>query len=167
MINKYELSTNYYNKFMEKQLLLSFRMVYWNNPLEKEVEEHSWCQFHQHFKRTYKSLFSSFSLLWVWLWTNFCTKNAHLKCWWNWRQPINEKSNDCGAVGCFLAGIRVIISKKSNFYSPLGPTFNKHNFSHFLPLIYSNSLFLLSRLFPFPFYGCCVSIFFCKHSVFI
>jgi len=22
----------------------------------------------------------------VWLWTNYCTKNAREKCWWNWRQ---------------------------------------------------------------------------------
>ncbi len=21
-----------------------------------------------------------------WLWMNFCTKNARVKCWWNWRQ---------------------------------------------------------------------------------
>ncbi len=32
----------------------------------------------------YKSLLISFSLLTVWLWTNFCTKNALVKCWWNW-----------------------------------------------------------------------------------
>ncbi len=27
-----------------------------------------------------------FSLLIVWLWTNFRTKNAFVKCWWNWLQ---------------------------------------------------------------------------------
>jgi len=32
----------------------------------------------------YESLLSSFFLLRVWLWTNFRTKNAHVKCWWNW-----------------------------------------------------------------------------------
>ncbi len=32
----------------------------------------------------YKNLLSSFSLLRIWLWTNFCMKNAGLKCWWNW-----------------------------------------------------------------------------------
>ena len=25
-----------------------------------------------------------FSLLRVWLWTNFRTKNARVRCWWNW-----------------------------------------------------------------------------------
>ncbi len=33
---------------------------------------------------SYKSLLSSFSLLRVWLWTNFHTKNARVKQWWNW-----------------------------------------------------------------------------------
>jgi len=37
---------------------------------------------HAHF--LYKSLLSSFSLLWVWLWTNFRTKNSRVKWWWNW-----------------------------------------------------------------------------------
>jgi len=32
----------------------------------------------------FESLFSSFSLLRVWLWANFRTKNLHVKCWWNW-----------------------------------------------------------------------------------
>ncbi len=39
---------------------------------------------HGHF--LYKSLLSSFSLLRVWLWTNFRTKNVYVKCWWNWPQ---------------------------------------------------------------------------------
>jgi len=34
----------------------------------------------------YKSLLSSFSLLRIWLWTNFRTINARVKCWWNWPQ---------------------------------------------------------------------------------
>jgi len=33
---------------------------------------------------SYKSELSSFSLLRDWLWTNFCTKNARVKWWWNW-----------------------------------------------------------------------------------
>ncbi len=32
----------------------------------------------------YESLLSSISLFGVWLWTNFQTKNARVKCWWNW-----------------------------------------------------------------------------------
>ena len=32
----------------------------------------------------HESGLSSFSLRIVWLWTNLCTKNAHIKCWWNW-----------------------------------------------------------------------------------
>jgi len=32
----------------------------------------------------YESPLSSFSLLRVWLWTNFCMKNSRVKCWWNW-----------------------------------------------------------------------------------
>jgi len=27
-------------------------------------------------------------LLWVWLWTNFRTKNARVKCWWNWLMVV-------------------------------------------------------------------------------
>jgi len=45
-------------------------------------------QFHEHFTntifRTKLSLLSTFSLLTVWLWTNFRTKNEWVKCWWNW-----------------------------------------------------------------------------------
>jgi len=37
----------------------------------------------------YESQLSSFSLLRVWLWMNFCTKNASVKCWWNWLLPIS------------------------------------------------------------------------------
>jgi len=33
---------------------------------------------------SYESLLSCFYLLRVWLWTNFCTKNVLVKCWWNW-----------------------------------------------------------------------------------
>ncbi len=42
-------------------------------------------EFHKHFTHVffYWSLLSSFSLLRVWLWTNFRTKNLHVKCWWN------------------------------------------------------------------------------------
>ncbi len=32
-----------------------------------------------------------FSLLRVWLWMNFCTKNARIKCWWIWREDANAK----------------------------------------------------------------------------
>jgi len=32
----------------------------------------------------YVNKLSSFSLLRVWLWTNFRTKNVLVKCWWNW-----------------------------------------------------------------------------------
>ncbi len=32
-----------------------------------------------------------FSLLRFWLWTNFCTKNALVKCWWNWQQKTEWK----------------------------------------------------------------------------
>jgi len=35
----------------------------------------------------YKSLLSSIFLLRVWLWTNIRTKNAPVKCWWNWPLP--------------------------------------------------------------------------------
>jgi len=37
--------------------------------------------FYSHF--SYESLFGSFTLLRVWLWSNFHTKNACVKCWWN------------------------------------------------------------------------------------
>ncbi len=45
----------------------------------------TWHQFHQHFFAhfLYESLLSSFSLLRVWLWRNFRTKNAGVKCWRN------------------------------------------------------------------------------------
>jgi len=36
-------------------------------------------QIHQHFTHA----FVYESLLWVWLWTYFCVKNARVKCWWN------------------------------------------------------------------------------------
>ncbi len=46
-----------------------------------------WSQFHEHFTHTFfvQKALSSFSLLRVWLWTNFCTKNSCLKCCWNWQ----------------------------------------------------------------------------------
>jgi len=40
----------------------------------------------------YESKLSSFSLLRVWLWTNFRTKNARVKCWWNWLQRDDSLS---------------------------------------------------------------------------
>jgi len=51
-------------------------------------EIHRRRQFHQHFQAhfLYKSRLSSFSLLRVLLWMNFRTKNAWVKCWWNWLQ---------------------------------------------------------------------------------
>jgi len=39
---------------------------------------------HAHF--SYESLLSSFSLPRIWLQTNFHTKNARVKSWWNWPQ---------------------------------------------------------------------------------
>ncbi len=42
---------------------------------------------------SYKSLLSSFSLLRVWLKTNFCTKNMGVKHWRNWH--LNGKSRWC------------------------------------------------------------------------
>jgi len=39
----------------------------------------------------YESLLSSFSLLRVWLWTNFRTKNGHIICWWN--KPKDSKES--------------------------------------------------------------------------
>jgi len=42
---------------------------------------------------SYESLLSSFSLLRVWLWTNICTKNAPVKCWWNWL--LHDNSSKC------------------------------------------------------------------------
>jgi hypothetical protein len=35
---------------------------------------------------SYESLLSTFYMLRVWLWTNFCTKYLSIKCWWNWHQ---------------------------------------------------------------------------------
>jgi hypothetical protein len=29
------------------------------------------------------------SLLRVWLWKNFCTRNACVKCWWNWHEDAS------------------------------------------------------------------------------
>jgi len=42
----------------------------------------SWSQFHQQFTCEY--FIKSFFLVAFWLWTNFRTKNARVKCWWNW-----------------------------------------------------------------------------------
>jgi len=44
---------------------------------------------------SYESLLSSFSLLRVWLWTNFCTKNVLGKCWWNWHLLSFDKFANC------------------------------------------------------------------------
>jgi len=42
---------------------------------------------------SYEIKLSSFSLHRVWLWTNFCTKNARLKCWWNWLQVKRKRGS--------------------------------------------------------------------------
>jgi len=41
---------------------------------------------------SYKSLLSSFYLLRVLLWTNFCTKNLRVQCWWNRHQGRNSQN---------------------------------------------------------------------------
>ncbi len=50
---------------------------------------------HVHFSR--KSKLSSFSLVTFWLWQkdlgnkHFCTKNARIKCWWNWHLERGQR----------------------------------------------------------------------------
>jgi len=44
-----------------------------------------WCQFHQHFTRAF-FVWKCFSIVTFWRKKHFRTKNAHVKCWWNWRQ---------------------------------------------------------------------------------
>jgi len=48
------------------------------------------CQFHQHFTCAF-FIRKCFSMLRVWLWTNFRTKNLLVKRWWNWRQKSRSK----------------------------------------------------------------------------
>ncbi len=86
------------NKFILQRDFLQFNISSLNLPLSRQyglrvalpfcvrdASHERRRQFHQHF--TYKFFVQvSFWQLWVWLWTNFCTKNAHKKRWWNWRQ---------------------------------------------------------------------------------
>jgi len=40
---------------------------------------------------SYESLLSTFYLLRAWLWINFSTKYACVKCWWNWPLVYKKK----------------------------------------------------------------------------
>jgi len=54
---------------------------------------------------TYQSLLSSFSLLKVWLWANFRTKNVRVKCWWNWPLPSLFRSTQLIFLEIFFCSI--------------------------------------------------------------
>jgi hypothetical protein len=57
------------------------------------VESLTWCQFHQHFSRAFfVQIFGAnlcFSLV-----SKIHTKNARLKCWWNWRLDYVLENHD-------------------------------------------------------------------------
>jgi len=60
--------------------------------MQKMLKWTARCQFHQHFTRTFfvrmclAQLFSSNVLALAKVQNHFCTKNARVKCWWNWPQ---------------------------------------------------------------------------------